>query len=81
MRLLAESCLTRCSEIAHRSLDHEHERAIKWQMHAISRPRSVGYYVIHGCDPMEYDELSTCREVDISNSDNGDLLYWYVVCY
>jgi len=26
-------------------------------------------------------ELSTCREVDISNSDNGDLLYWYVVCY
>ena len=81
MRLLTESCLIRCSEIAHRSLDNEQERAIKWQMHAISKPFSVGNFVIHGCGPLECDELRTCREVDISISDNGDLLYRYVVCY
>ena len=78
---LAESCLIGCSEIAHRSLDHEQERAIKWQMHAILKPFSVGNFVTHGFDPLECGELSMCREVDSSNSNNGDLLYWSVVCY
>lgn len=75
---LAESCLIGCSEIAHRSLDHEQERAIKGQMHAILKPFN---FVIHGCDPLECGEHCTCREVYNSNSDNRDLFYWYVVCY
>jgi hypothetical protein len=78
--LLAASCFTGCSEIAHRSVDHEQERAIKRQMHAILKQFSFRNFVIHGCDPLERGEFSTCKEVNISNSDNGDLLYWHVVC-